>query len=869
MSDLQMRRADQSRDEQIAKTAKTAKVDAAASTHEADSIEGADHAYDAAVSEEHAGSAPGHRLAVAEPPVTAEADAAPDPMVTPLPHPSLGEQATAMLARAGQRLGAMTPEQWAWVAVLTLAAVLRFWGLGDRPLHHDESMHAYFSLAFAQDPSSYAYNPLLHGPFQFHAEGFMFWLLLGLQSVFAHGAVGNPWINDTTARFVPALFGIGIVLLPLGLRRELGRLGALIAAFLLAVSPAFVYFSRFLREDVYFNFFMFAMVVCAVRFARSRSTRAFVGLAAATILAYSTFEGVFLTLTVFVGFMALLAVWELATPLADRLPATFTSRERAFLARAGLFALLGAVAAVIAKIGLQKLNELSDFVTNKNYQNAADLAVRQLEDNSVGVLIFVSFVIALLVIGTVIWQMYRDDAYDRHATQMGNMPGDISTESVERIARLDDLLTAPARAVVRLRERLDPETQPFLRTLLSVSWINAFIAFVVAFMLFAILFFIVPGTSSSTSQVATLGDGFRIGIGKGIWQGLYYWLQQQHVARGGQPWYYYLMLLPMYEQLVCFFGVVGIVYCLLRPGRFRLFLAWWFLGSLALYSWAGEKMPWLTIQILLPLVLLAAIVLARLVGVCAAVIERLAANDTAGLRAAPLKPALSVVGTALALLLLVPMLYGMLTLTQVDAANAPHEMMVYVQTTKDVQLVMDKIKAADQKLYGGKHLLRIGVGDGMEWPWYWYLRDYKYSYFGYRASDEKQYPPMDVIIAMPSGSSIGTDGQTWAASHPTGWQMHQYQLRSWWSEDYKPKPCVATKGHPCSDSSQFVVYGVGLGAYLTYGRAPQPGQPDFVFGKAVGRIWDWLWTRKAFGYTDGSTDFVFIVRDGLPITAKP
>src|SRR5947209_20591946 len=29
-------------------------------------------------------------------------------------------------------------------AVLLLGALLRFWNVGDKPLHHDESMHAYF-----------------------------------------------------------------------------------------------------------------------------------------------------------------------------------------------------------------------------------------------------------------------------------------------------------------------------------------------------------------------------------------------------------------------------------------------------------------------------------------------------------------------------------------------------------------------------------------------------------------------------------------------------------------------------------------------------------------------------------------------------
>ena len=49
--------------------------------------------------------------------------------------------------RKSWRFSRPTREQillWApfW-GVIILGAVLRFWGLGDKPLHHDESLHAY------------------------------------------------------------------------------------------------------------------------------------------------------------------------------------------------------------------------------------------------------------------------------------------------------------------------------------------------------------------------------------------------------------------------------------------------------------------------------------------------------------------------------------------------------------------------------------------------------------------------------------------------------------------------------------------------------------------------------------------------------
>ena len=39
------------------------------------------------------------------------------------------------------------------------------------------------------------------------------------------------------------------------------------------------------------------------------------------------------------------------------------------------------------------------------------------------------------------------------------------------------------------------------------------------------------------------------GVFSGSWQGMGYWIAQQDVARGNQPWYYYFVGLPVYELL--------------------------------------------------------------------------------------------------------------------------------------------------------------------------------------------------------------------------------------------------------------------------------------------------------------------------------
>src|SRR5690349_4101269 len=57
-------------------------------------------------------------------------------------------------------------------ALLVFAAVLlasRFLRLGERPLHHDESIHAFQSLQLARD-GTWRYDPAYHGPFLYYAN---------------------------------------------------------------------------------------------------------------------------------------------------------------------------------------------------------------------------------------------------------------------------------------------------------------------------------------------------------------------------------------------------------------------------------------------------------------------------------------------------------------------------------------------------------------------------------------------------------------------------------------------------------------------------------------------------------------------------
>lgn len=96
------------------------------------------------------------------------------------------------------------------------------------------------------------------------------------------------------------------------------------------------------------------------------------------------------------------------------------------------------------------------------------------------------------------------------------------------------------------------------------------------------------------------------GVFSGSWQGMGYWVAQQDVARGNQPWYYYFVGLPVYELLPLAFGSAAAVYFVRRGDILGLFLTLWAGITMLAYTLASEKMPWLLVNITVPLIFLSA-----------------------------------------------------------------------------------------------------------------------------------------------------------------------------------------------------------------------------------------------------------------------
>lgn len=101
---------------------------------------------------------------------------------------------------------------------------------------------------------------------------------------------------------------------------------------------------------------------------------------------------------------------------------------------------------------------------------------------------------------------------------------------------------------------------------------------------------------------STLFSNWGQGMSSGVAGSLGYWLAQHEVQRGSEDPLFYLSLHLIYEPLLIVAASLGLKR-IRNPAR-AVFI-FWLLGNFAIYSWAGERMPWLMIHISLPLCLLA------------------------------------------------------------------------------------------------------------------------------------------------------------------------------------------------------------------------------------------------------------------------
>ncbi|MAG34710.1 MAG: hypothetical protein CL878_00450 [Dehalococcoidia bacterium] len=246
------------------------------------------------------------------------------------------------------------------------------------------------------------------------------------------------------------------------------------------------------------------------------------------------------------------------------------------------------------------------------------------------------------------------------------------------------------------------------------------------------------------------------GLRDGFTASLTYWLDQHGVQRGNQPFFYYLLTLSGYEIVALVFGLIGLVAAVLRPTVFTSFLAWWFVLALVIYSWAGEKMPWLTMHIALPLMILAGWFLGRLF------------SQPRPWRLGP-KVAVGALGVL-----------GLYTIhtswpMNFERGDVPKDILIYTQTSPDVPRIMRDIEDLSLKTTGDSSAMGVVSTAGTWWPFSWYLRDFKNAEFPAKLTAAPTKPV--VLVAL--------DEDQQNRPFLVGYSPIRYRMRWWFPEDYR------------------------------------------------------------------------------------
>ena len=621
-------------------------------------------------------------------------------------------------ARADFSAWARKPEGIALMAIVLGAAILRFWDLETRAVHHDESLHGYYSW-FMADGGGFTHNPLLHGTVQFIATSFVFRVL---------GA------SDATLRFLPALLGVIVVALPyLLFRHKMGTWSALIASGLLAISPGVLYFSRFARNDIYIVLITLLLFWTMWAYMDTRRLRYLVIASATLAVGFATKEIMYLLVLVPITFLLIAHLPDVGrlirTPFREWPPAAVFG-----LILTTLVLPMGAAGVSLFQniLGVHLANPDSGV-------EAAEGGVANLP-GPVGAPISQDG-------GVTTWIIER----------LSGLPG-VGFD----LANLDEIQNPEAGTLLGI-QALDIAALALLGlfgagAVLGIMWnrrhwlIISGVFWLLIIALFTTLF--------------TNGIGF----GSGVWQSLGYWVAQQDVGRGSQPWYYYFMVLSVYEWLPLIVAIVtGFFILKRRPAflSFDVFLLYWLLLTLALLLMAGEKMPWLSIHLTLPIIMIAGRGLGEYLPRAFNHIRELSTQ----VDARRVGHAAAVGGLAVFLLLTA----WSSVRASFENGDVPVEMLVYTQTSPALEQAVDEMgDYAAMTGQGAALPITVDTAQGYSWPWHWYLRDYdnvEYRCMGGGSvcgtgsppvTDEN--PPRGRIMVLNTSSASNIQTREWGSA---------------------------------------------------------------------------------------------------------
>ncbi len=742
------------------------------------------------------------------------------------------------------------------IILLICAVVLtRFYNLGARTMAHDEVNHVVPSYTI----ETYIYDPVTHGPFQFHALALSYFLF------------GD---SDFSARVPAALFGVAVVLFTIfAWRRYLGRVGALISAFLFVISPYILFYSRYTRNEIFIVFWGLVLLWLFLCYLEGGESKYLLWITLITALHYADKATSFIFSAEALIFLAVLFIIEsLRKPW----------RERQYRANFLIMTLV-ALLAVLAGAAL--------YLLTKGIAAGSTL----IPFGIIGAVLLAALVFMILwLIRGLGWKEIRQTrSFDLVVLQL-LLILPLLTALPVRLLGFDPLDYTQAGILRSVAVFFALSLVSMLLGLMwnRKVWLRALLIFWSIFIVFYTTFF-------------THGEGFF----KGLVAALGYWMSQQAVQRGTQPLYYYAFVqIPVYEYLPALGMLLAIAIAALRglfsarpgspfaspekvavesepeslvspnapftetpdrPGESpyetegeaqvalnnapstsvevqasslpaaadldenqpsltelpparpawyeRLFslppepvgtaawlptaalLIYWSLMSLLAFSYAGERMPWLTTHITMPMILasgwalgylvehtdweavhrkkgwLAALLslvflfaFSSLVGALLGPVPPFAGKDLVQLQAtstfllAALGAAASLAGLVFLLkdwqprtflkTLLLTCFAVMAVFTFRAAYRAAYinydnakEYLVYAHSTRDMKDVLEQVETISKRLYGDKSIAVAYDNDAL-YPFWWYLRDYPNKvWFGDNITKDLRNSPVILV----------------------------------------------------------------------------------------------------------------------------
>jgi len=225
--------------------------------------------------------------------------------------------------------------------------------------------------------------------------------------------------------------------------------------------------------------------------------------------------------------------------------------------------------------------------------------------------------------------------------------------------------------------------------------------------------------------------------------GLGFWLAQNPNRLGGQPWYFYITLAFSYELPLILGYILATIYLIFnRKNTFMMYLFWWTTVNFGIFSWAGEKFPWLFLPSLVAL------------------------SVYVGYYLGQIWQKSKTISKIIWIILIILTSFIAVRLAYFHPANT-NELNVYVQTPDSFKTEIARIT---QKC-NGTSLDCVLINPSITWPLAWEFRE-----FG-RLDNLDRSP-------LPDGSKVVlTDKEIDFLNSSTDWAKRSVSLRDWWVPD--------------------------------------------------------------------------------------